>query len=201
MIQNFLEIQDVTFAASEVNKVSNVNFNLEKEGEIICLLGPSGIGKTTILRTIAGLEKIQSGKIIDHTFNSGAKIEFIRVTSRKFQYLYKDGDSFIFMDNNTYDQVQVDKLLMDNSYFYIKEGDNIEISFDGDEIISLLLPAKTVLKVTQTDPGHKGNTATNALKPAILETGLEVQVPLFINEGDLVKIDTKDGSYSERVKE
>ena len=82
-----------------------------------------------------------------------------------------------------------------------KEGDNIEISFDGDEIISLLLPAKTVLKVTQTDPGHKGNTATNALKPAFLETGLEVQVPLFINEGDLVKIDTKDGSYSERVKE
>ena len=89
-----------------------------------------------------------------------------------------------------------------HSFTYdIKEGDNIEISFDGDEIISLLLPAKTVLKVTQTDPGHKGNTATNALKPAILETGLEVQVPLFINEGDLVKIDTKDGSYSERVKE
>ena len=81
------------------------------------------------------LKDIQSGKIIDHTFNSGAKIEFIRVTSRKFQYLYKDGDSFIFMDNNTYDQVQVDKLLMDNSSFYIKEGDNIEISFDGDEIM------------------------------------------------------------------
>ena len=105
------------------------------------------------------------------------------------------------MDNNTYDQVQVDKVLMDNSYFYIKEGDKIEISFDGDEIISLLLPPKTVLKVAQTDPGHKGNTATNALKSATLETGLEVQVPLFINEGDLVKIDTKDGSYSERVKE
>ena len=147
------------------------------------------------------LKDIQSEKIIDHTFNSGAKIEFIRVTSRKFQYLYKDGDSFIFMDNNTYDQVQVDKQLMDNSYFYIKEGDNIEISFDGNEIISLLLPPKTVLKVAQTDPGHKGNTATNALKPATLETGIEVQVPLFINEGDLVKIDTKNGSYSERVKE
>ena len=147
------------------------------------------------------LKDIQSGKIIDHTFNSGAKIEFIRVTSKKFQYLYKDGDSFIFMDNNTYDQVQVDKVLMDDSHFFIKEGDNIEISFDGDEIISLLLPSKTVLKVIQTDPGHKGNTATNALKPATLETGLEVQVPLFINEGDLVKIDTKDGSYSERVKE
>ena len=147
------------------------------------------------------LKDIQSGKIIDHTFNSGAKIEFIRVTSRKFQYLYRDGDSFVFMDNNTYDQVQVNKLLMDDGHFYIKEGDSIEISFDNEEIISLLFPSKTILKVTQTDPGHKGNTATNALKPATLETGLEVQVPLFINEGDLVKIDTKDGSYSERVKQ
>ena len=147
------------------------------------------------------LKDIQSGKIIDHTFNSGAKIEFIRVTSRKFQYLFRDGDSFVFMDNNTYEQVQVDSLLMDDGHFYIKEGDSIEISFDNEEIIGLLLPPKTILKVIQTDPGHKGNTATNALKPATLETGLEVQVPLFINEGDLVKIDTKDGSYSERVKQ
>ena len=147
------------------------------------------------------LKNIQSGKIIDHTFNSGAKIEFIRVTSRKFQYLFRDGDSFVFMDNNTYEQVQVDSLLMDDGHFYIKEGDSIEISFDNEEIIGLLLPPKTILKVIQTDPGHKGNTATDALKPATLETGLEVQVPLFINEGDLVKIDTKDGSYSERVKQ
>jgi elongation factor P len=105
------------------------------------------------------------------------------------------------MDNNTFNQVNVSKEMMDDGYFYIKEGDTIEISFDGDEIISLILPSKTVLKVVQTDPGHKGNTATNALKPAKLETGLEVQVPLFINEGDLVKIDTGDGSYSERVKQ
>ena len=129
------------------------------------------------------------------------KLNLLELHLKNFNILYKDGDSFIFMDNNTYDQVQVDKVLMDDSHFFIKEGDNIEISFDGEEIISLLLPSKTVLKVIQTDPGHKGNTATNALKPATLETGLEVQVPLFINEGDLVKIDTKDGSYSERVKE
>ena len=99
------------------------------------------------------LKDIQTGKIIDHTFNSGAKLEFIRVTSRKFQYLYKDGDSFVFMDNNTYDQINVDKVLMDDGHFYIKEGDNIEISFDDEEIISLLLPSKTILKVVQTDPG------------------------------------------------
>ena len=104
------------------------------------------------------------------------------------------------MDNNTYDQVQIDKVLIDDSHFFIKEGDNIEISFDGEEIISLLLPSKTVLKFIQTDPGHKGNTATNALKPATLETGLEVQVPLFINEGDHIKIETSTGKYIERVK-
>ncbi len=146
------------------------------------------------------LKDIKSGKIIDHTYNSGAKIEFLRVTSSKYQYLYKDGDNFVFMDKNTFNQVNVSKTMMDTGYLYIKEGDTIEISFDNEEIISLILPSKTILKVTQTDPGHKGNTATNALKPAKLETGLEVQVPLFINEGDLVKIDTKDGTYSERVK-
>ena len=114
--------------------------------------------------------------------------------------MYRDGESFVFMDNNTFNQVNISDVMMDNAHFYIKEGDTIEISFDGEEIISLILPSKAVLKVIQTDPCHKGNTATNALKPAKLETGLEVQVPLFINEGDLVKVDTKDGSYSERVK-
>jgi len=104
------------------------------------------------------------------------------------------------MDKNTFNQVNVSKTMMDTGYLYIKEGDTIEISFDNEEIISLIFPSKTILEVTQTDPGHRGNTATNALKPAKLETGLEVQVPLFINEGDLVKIDTKDGTYSERVK-
>ena len=146
------------------------------------------------------LKDIKSGKIIDHTYNSGAKIEFLRVTSSKYQYLYKDGDNFVFMDKNTFNQVNVSKTMMDTGYLYIKEGDTIEISFDNEEIISLIFPSKTILEVTQTDPGHRGNTATNALKPAKLETGLEVQVPLFINEGDLVKIDTKDGTYSERVK-
>jgi elongation factor P len=90
---------------------------------------------------------------------------------------------------------------MKDEHQYIKEGDNIDLVFDGDDIININLPVKVILKVVQTDPGYRGNTATNATKPAKMETGLELQVPLFINEGDLLKIDTKSGTYSERVKQ
>ena len=147
------------------------------------------------------LKSVIKGTKLNERFRSSETVEKAEVDEKKFNFLYLEGDSCHFMDNNTYEQVQVDSLLMDDGHFYIKEGDSIEISFDNEEIIGLLLPPKTILKVIQTDPGHKGNTATNALKPATLETGLEVQVPLFINEGDLVKIHTKDGSYSERVKQ
>jgi len=105
------------------------------------------------------------------------------------------------MDNKTFNQVEVSDTLMQDGDQYIKEGDNIDLVFDGDDIINVNLPAKVTLKVEQTDPGHRGNTATNATKPARMETGLEVQVPLFINEGDFLKIDTKSGTYSERVKQ
>ena len=146
------------------------------------------------------LHKNARMKIIDETFNSGVKLEFLRVTSKKFQYLYQDTDSYIFMDNDTFNQIEVSHSLMEDNHYYIKEGDNIEILFDGDEIININLPPKVELKVVETDPGLRGNTATNATKPAKMETGLEVQVPLFINEGDILKIDTKSGSYSERLK-
>ena len=105
------------------------------------------------------------------------------------------------MDNQTFNQVEVSELMMQDGHKYIKEGENIDLVFDGDDIININLPAKVILKVIQTDPGHRGNTATNATKPAKMETGLELQVPLFINEGDSLKIDTKTGTYSERVKQ
>ena len=146
------------------------------------------------------LKDIKTGKIIDETFNSGVKLEFLRVTSKKFQYLYQDTDSYIFMDNNTFNQIEIAHSLMEDNHYYIKEGDSIEIVFDGDEIININLPPKVELKVVDTDPGLRGNTATNTTKPAKMETGLEVQVPLFINEGDILKIDTKSGDYSERLK-
>tara|TARA_B110000444_G_scaffold225124_1_gene228776 strand:+ start:85 stop:648 length:564 start_codon:yes stop_codon:yes gene_type:complete len=147
------------------------------------------------------LKDIKSGKVIDQTFNAGVKLEFIKVTSSQFQYLYKDANSYVFMHNQTFNQVEVSELLMQDTHQYIKEGDNLDLVFDGDEIINMNLPAKVILAVAQTDPGHRGNTATNASKPAKMETGLEIQVPLFINEGDLLRIDTKSGTYSERVKQ
>ena len=146
------------------------------------------------------LKNIKTGKIIDKTFNSGVKLDFIRVTSKNFQYLYKESGGYIFMDNDNFNQIQVSESMINDSYYYIREGDNIEIVFDGDEVINISLPPKVELKVVETDPGLRGNTATNATKSAKMETGLEIQVPLFINEGDILKIDTKSGNYSERVK-
>ena len=99
-----------------------------------------------------------------------------------------------------FNQIQVSESMIDDNYYYIREGDNIEIVFDGDEVINISLPPKVKLKVVETDPGLRGNTATNATKSAKMETGLEIQVPLFINEGDILKIDTKSGHYSERLK-
>ena len=144
------------------------------------------------------LKDIQSGKVIDQTFNAGVKLEFIRVTSSQFQYLYKDATSYIFMDNQTFNQVEVSELMMQDGHKYIKEGENIDLVFDGDDIININLPAKVILKVTQTDPGHRGNTATNATKPAKMETGITVAVPQFVETGEKIRVNTDSGEYMER---
>jgi len=146
------------------------------------------------------LKDIQSGKIIDHTFNSGAKIEFIRVEAKEMQYLYLDGESFVFMDNDNYEQLMISKDVISKNKNYLIAGMNIDVLFDGDEILEVRLPAHVVLNVDSTEPGFKGNTATGASKPATLETGYEVNVPLFINENDKIKVDTRSGEYVERAK-
>jgi len=146
------------------------------------------------------LKDIQSGKIIDHTFNSGAKVEFIRVDAKEMQYLYLDGESFVFMDNDNYEQLMVSKDVISKNKNYLIAGMNIDILFDGDEILDVRLPAHVVLNVDSTEPGFKGNTATGASKPATVETGYELNVPLFINENDKIKIDTRSGEYVERAK-
>jgi len=146
------------------------------------------------------LKDIQSGKIIDHTFNSGAKVEFIRVEAKEMQYLYLDGENFVFMDNDSYEQLFVNKDIISDDRNYLIEGMNVDILFDGDEILDVRLPAHIVLKIEETEPGFKGNTATGASKPAKVETGYELNVPLFINEDDKIKIDTRTGEYVERAK-
>lgn len=143
------------------------------------------------------LKEIPSGKIIDVTFNSGARIEFIRVEAKSVQYLYEDGDSFIFMDEETFDQFSVP---ISDEKFFMKPGMQVELLFDESEVLEVRIPPHVVLVVTDTEPGLRGNTATGATKPATVETGYEVQVPLFIEIGDQLKIDTRSGSYIERVK-
>ena len=146
------------------------------------------------------LKDIQSGKIIDHTFNSGAKVEFIRVEAKEMQYLYLDGENFVFMDNDSYEQLFINKDIISDDKNFLIAGMNVDVLFDDDEILDVRLPAHVVLKIEQTEPGFKGNTATGASKPAKVETGYELNVPLFINEDDKIKIDTRTGEYVERAK-
>lgn len=146
------------------------------------------------------LKDIQTGKIIDETFNAGARIEIIRVEVKPMQYLYNDGDFFIFMDNKTYDQITVSESTINRGKDFLVAGMNVDLLFDGQEILDVRIPAHVVLQVTDTEPGFKGNTATGATKPATLETGFIIQVPLFVSSDDKIKIDTRTGQYIERAK-
>ena len=147
------------------------------------------------------LKDIQSGKIIDETFNSGHKLEFIRVEAKGMQFLFSNNDSFVFMDNDTYDQLVVANESVGNGENFLTAGLNVDLLFDGNEVLDIRLPSHVVLEVTETEPGFKGNTATGATKPATVETGYTLNVPLFINEGDKLRIDTRTGEYVERSKD
>jgi len=148
------------------------------------------------------LKSLTSGKVIDNTFSAGHKIDEVRVETRKYQYLYKDGDTFHFMNNDDYTQIQLQKEILDVPEL-MKEGETLTVIVRAEDELPLAveMPASVILEVTQTEPGVKGNTATNATKPAKVETGASVNVPLFINEGDKIKVETEKGTYQERVKE
>ncbi|MGX7666455.1 elongation factor P [Flavobacterium pedocola] len=148
------------------------------------------------------LKSLTNGKVLDNTFSSGHKIEVVRVETHTFQYLYAEGSDFHFMNNETYEQISLNKDILDAPEL-LKEGTNVmvQINAETEAPLSVDMPASVVLEVTYAEPGVKGNTATNATKPATVETGAQINVPLFINEGDKIKIDTATGSYMERVKE
>ncbi len=147
------------------------------------------------------LKSLTTGKTIDNTFTSGVKIEPVRIETRKYQYLYNDDSGYHFMNKENYEQTFLPKELI-NAPQFLKEGNDVDIMFHAEEerALSCDLPPFVEMAVTYTEPGIKGDTATNAQKPATIETGAEVRVPLFINEGDIIKIDTRTGAYSERVK-
>jgi elongation factor P len=147
------------------------------------------------------LRNVVTGRILDKTWNSGVKVEEVRIERRPYQYLYKDDMGYNFMHTETYEQVSIPGESIDGVKF-LKEGDICEAMVHAatDTILTCEMPLNVVLEVTYTEPGIKGDTATNTLKPAKLETGADIRVPLFINEGEIVEVDTRDGSYLGRVK-
>tara|TARA_Y200000002_G_scaffold107111_1_gene87580 strand:+ start:572 stop:1138 length:567 start_codon:yes stop_codon:yes gene_type:complete len=147
------------------------------------------------------LKSVTTGKVIDNTFSAGHKIEDVRVETHKFQYLYPEGDQFHFMNVEDYNQITINKESIENPGL-MKEGEVVTVIINSeDEMpLSVEMPASVILEVTATEPGVKGNTATNATKPATVETGASIMVPLFINEGDKIKIETAKGTYKERIK-
>ncbi len=148
------------------------------------------------------LRNLRTGKILQNTFPAGVKINVQRVERRPMQFLYADGEDYYFMNSETFEQISIAKDLI-NAPQFLREGDIAEVLYhtESDSVLSAELPASVVLEVTYTEPGERGNTATNTMKEATLETGAVIRVPLFINIGDKVKINTAEGTYSERAKE
>lgn len=147
------------------------------------------------------LKSLTTGRVVENTIPSGHKIDDVRVERRTYQYLYEEDNGFNFMNNETFDQVTIAKNMIDNARF-LKEGMEVEILFHAEKEIPLTidLPSHVIVEVTYTEPGLRGDTATNASKPATIETGAEIRVPLFINQGDIIKVDTTTGDYIERAK-
>lgn len=148
------------------------------------------------------LKSVTTGKVVDNTFSAGHKIDDVRVETHKFQYLYSDGEFYHFMNQEDYSQIRLLEAALDMPGL-LKEGEvvTVIVNTEDNEPLSVEMPPHVILEVTHTEPGVKGNTATNATKPATVETGREVNVPLFINEGDKIKIETEKGTYKERIKE
>lgn len=147
------------------------------------------------------IKSLTSGKVLDHTFPAGHKIDVVRIENRQYQFLYNDSQGYHFMNTSNYEQTFLDEKLI-NAPQFLKEGDMVDILFHADEerALSAEVPAYVEMEVTYTEPGIKGDTATNTMKPATVETGAEIRVPLFIDTGDRIKVDTRKGVYSERIK-
>jgi elongation factor P len=146
------------------------------------------------------LKNVKTGRVIENRFRAGESIDVVRIERKQFQYLYRDGADYVVMDQETYEQIHLSPELIGDGAEYLKENTVLDILFNGTEIIGIELPIFVQLQVVQTEPGMKGDTVSNVLKPATVETGAVVQVPLFISEGEMLKIDTRTGEYVERVR-
>ncbi|HWS45502.1 MAG TPA: elongation factor P [Acidimicrobiia bacterium] len=145
------------------------------------------------------LKNVRSGAVLDRTFRADEKVPLAMIDKREMQFLYREGADYVFMDNETYEQLHVPQGSVGSAVNYLKEGDTAVLPTYKDEIIGIDLPAAVELSVTDTEPGMQGDRVSGARKPATLETGLVVQVPLFVNVGDRVKVDTRSGEYLSRA--
>ena len=146
------------------------------------------------------LKNVKSGKVIENRFRAGESIDIIKIERKEFQFLYRDGSGYVFMDKESYEQLSVQEDQIGDGAKFLKDGESVDILFNGNDITGIELPITVDLQVKETVPGVRGDSANAGTKPATMETGATVNVPLFINEGDLVKIDTRTGDYIERVK-
>lgn len=146
------------------------------------------------------LKNLKSGKVIENRFRAGEAIDIIRIERKEFQFLYRDSAGYVFMDKDNYEQLTVQEEQIGEGAEFLKDGESVDILFNGTDITGIELPITVELKVVETVPGVRGDSANAGTKPAQVETGATVNVPLFINEGDLLKIDTRTGEYIERVK-
>jgi elongation factor P len=147
------------------------------------------------------MRSVRTGKTVENRFRPGDSVDQLRVETKEYNYLYADGDSLVVMDNENYEQIYIDKTLLGDSVNFIKEGVTLLIAFEnGTNPITAEAPAHVEVDVTYTEPGVQGDTATRTLKPATIETGAEIKVPLFVNTGDRIKVKTSTGEYVERVK-
>ncbi len=146
------------------------------------------------------MRNVKSGKLIEERYRPDDQVEIVRVEVKEQQYLYKDGNSLVCMDNETFEQTYISEEVIGENVKFLKESMVLKISFDGETAIYAEAPTMVELEITYTEPGVKGDTATKTLKPATLETGAEIKVPLFVNIGEKIKIDTRTGEYVERVK-
>jgi elongation factor P len=145
------------------------------------------------------LRNVRTSNVLDKTFRADERVEKAVVDKNEMQFLYRDGEDFVFMDNATYEQLHVGPAALGDSARFLVEGATVQVEFYGDEIIGTELPAAVELTVTETDPGVQGDRVSGARKPATVETGLTVQVPLFVTEGDRIKVDTRSAEYLTRV--
>ena len=173
---------------------------IEMDGEIYSVLEFQHVkpGKgAAFVRT--KLKNLRSGSIVDHTFRAGEKVARAHLERKEMEYLYRDDDTFYLMDAETYEQLALSAETLGEGSKYLKENDRLTVVMLGDEVVGVDVPITVILEVADTEPGIKGDTASGATKPATMETGLVVQVPLFVNSGDKIKIDTRTGSYLERA--